>query len=177
MPRADGGPGKLDLIHHLAEHLQATRVVETRVAYRWSTLAFLLSLRRRSGALLMSGDMPYPMRGTNKYVGVVVPVELRVCWKIPRYPDRDALTCCHASFPQIDMLGRAFRLGLSPHRITARAVHVYFHDSEFRDRRRVHALRAVLAPLGRRCRPLDLDRLADEVEGDAPELPLASARS
>jgi predicted O-methyltransferase YrrM len=102
-PTPMGGPGNLDLIYHLAEHVKATRVIETGVAYGWSSLALMLSLRHRPGARLISTDLPYPMRGTDKYVGVVVPVELRVGWEILRRPDRDALTRCLATLPQIDM--------------------------------------------------------------------------
>jgi len=45
-----GGPGGLKLLYWLAEHIQATRVVETGVAYGWSSLALLLSLRKRPQA-------------------------------------------------------------------------------------------------------------------------------
>src|SRR5688500_7698327 len=42
-----GGAGALDLLYALAEYVGATRIVETGVAYGWSSLALLLSLRRR----------------------------------------------------------------------------------------------------------------------------------
>jgi hypothetical protein len=90
------------------------------------------------------------------------------CWL--RLPDGGRLL----ELPATHSLGMAGRLALSPRRIAGDVVHVYFHDWDLMDRRRALVLRAVLAALGRRCRPSDLDGLADEVERDASELPLPS---
>jgi hypothetical protein len=46
-------------------------------------------------------------------------------------------------------------------------VHVYFHDYELHDAKRRLALHATLALLARRRRPIDLDRLAEELAPDA----------
>jgi hypothetical protein len=73
--------------------------------------------------------------------------------------------------PATHTLRMAARLAVSPRAIGADPVHVYFHDWELVDRARALALRAVLTQLGRRCRPYDLEALADGVRGDAPELP------
>jgi hypothetical protein len=74
--------------------------------------------------------------------------------------------------PATHSLKMAARRALSPGRIQEPVVHVYFHDWNLLDRRRAHALRATLALLGRRCRPLDLDELADEAPGWAPDMSL-----
>lgn len=86
-----GGPGDLDLIYWLAEYSSAMNVIETGVAYGWSSLSFLLSLQSRPGSKLMSTDMPYKNRNNDQYVGCVVPPELRSNWRILRYADRQAL--------------------------------------------------------------------------------------
>jgi predicted O-methyltransferase YrrM len=86
-----GGPGDLDLLYWLTEHVQARRVVETGVAFGWSSLALLLSLRNRSGARLASIDMPYPKINNDAWVGCVVPDGLRSQWTLLRYADREGL--------------------------------------------------------------------------------------
>lgn len=98
-----GGPGDLDLIHWLAEAIQATRVIETGVAYGWSSLSLLLSLQKRSGARLVSTDMPYVSLNNEEYVGIVVPEELRQHWKIIRRADRQALPMALGELPTIDL--------------------------------------------------------------------------
>lgn len=98
------GAGNLDLIYHLTEYLGATRAIETGVSAGWSSLAFLLSLAKRDGKLV-STDMPYPgsTREAAKYVGAVVPDELRAHWERIDAPDRTALPAALAKLPQIDI--------------------------------------------------------------------------
>jgi predicted O-methyltransferase YrrM len=98
-----GGAGDLDLIYWLAESSAAARVVETGVAYGWSSLAFLLSLRSRPGSKLISTDMPYPNLNNDRYVGCAVPAELRSQWRILRYADRQALPRALKELGTIDM--------------------------------------------------------------------------
>jgi predicted O-methyltransferase YrrM len=90
-PSPMGGPGDFDLLYSVAEHLQATRVVETGVAYGWSSLALLLSLKNRPGAKLISTDMPIPCGNYDEFVGCVVPSDLTSQWLVLRLPDRQAL--------------------------------------------------------------------------------------
>ena len=98
-----GGPGDIDLLYWSAEHLKATRVIETGVAYGWSSLALLLSLRNRKDTKLISTDMPYPNRNNDAYVGCIVPEELKSDWHIIRYADRQALPKALAILDEIDM--------------------------------------------------------------------------
>jgi hypothetical protein len=74
--------------------------------------------------------------------------------------------------PATHSLGMAAKLVRSPRPIAWPVVHIYFHDWELNDRRRAGLLRAVLVVLARRCRPSDLELLADEVRPDAREVPL-----
>jgi len=93
-----GGAASLDLLYWMAEFLQARNVIETGVAYGWSSLALLLSLTNRNPALLISTDMP--CRGldtstgslsSDKYVGCVVPPNLKNNWQIIPKADREAI--------------------------------------------------------------------------------------
>jgi predicted O-methyltransferase YrrM len=102
-PTPMGGPGDLDLLYGLAEHLQARAVVETGVAYGWSSLALLLSLSRREGARLVSTDMPYVARDNEAYVGCVVPRALRGPWQLIRLADGEALPRALRLLPRIDL--------------------------------------------------------------------------
>lgn len=86
-----GGAGNIDLLYQLAEHLGACRVLETGVAYGWSSLAILLSLQGREGARLISTDRPYPRFGEESSVGCVVPEDLRPGWTVIDRADRQAL--------------------------------------------------------------------------------------
>jgi len=90
-PVSMGGGASVDLLYWLSEHLEARRVVETGVAYGWSSLAFLLSLQHRSGSHLISTDRPYIGSESDLYAGCVVPQELRSQWSILQYADRQAL--------------------------------------------------------------------------------------
>jgi len=85
-----GGAGDLDLLYQLAEYCQARRVIETGVAYGWSSLALLLSLKKRNG-LLVSTDLPYLGLDNDLYVGCVVPDELRGNWNLLRGADRQRI--------------------------------------------------------------------------------------
>lgn len=86
-----GGPGDINLIYAVSALIDGERFVETGVAYGWSSLVILAAISERSGAKLASVDMPYPNKNNEKYVGVVVPNELRKQWKIIKEPDRSGL--------------------------------------------------------------------------------------
>lgn len=90
-PAKMGGAGNLDLLYHLSEYLEATRIVETGIAYGWSSLAILLSLAKRPTSQLISTDLPYSHFDATTYVGCVVPPQLHTNWTILRGPDRTML--------------------------------------------------------------------------------------
>lgn len=85
-----GGAGALALIYSAAEFTQAQNMLETGVAYGWSSLAALLSLEKRQG-MLYSSDMPYLGQDGDQYVGFVIPENLRTYWKLLRFADRESL--------------------------------------------------------------------------------------
>lgn len=91
VPVRMGGPANLDLLYLLAENSQAKKILETGVAFGWSSLALLLSLEKRPGSMLISTDMPYPNRDNDEYVGCVVPERLQPYWTVLNYADRQAI--------------------------------------------------------------------------------------
>ena len=72
--------------------LAPKRILETGVAYGWSSYAILAALRENKiNGRLISIDMPYPSTSNNEYVGIVVPTELRKHWRLIRLPDRPGI--------------------------------------------------------------------------------------
>lgn len=88
---AMGGPGDLDLLFAAIQLSDAQKVVETGVAYGWSSLAILAGLGDREDARLASVDMPYPKMNNEDFVGIAVPERLRGKWQLIREPDRNGL--------------------------------------------------------------------------------------
>jgi predicted O-methyltransferase YrrM len=86
-----GGPGDLNLLYAATILLGAHRIVETGVAYGWSSLAILAALAGRAEAKLISVDMPYPKMNGEQFVGIAVPQRLRGPWEIIREPDRPGI--------------------------------------------------------------------------------------
>lgn len=99
-----GGPGDLELLFASVQLTRARRVIETGVAYGWSTLAILEAMARNGNGKLVSVDMPYPKRKNEDFVGIVVPERLRDCWTLIREPDRVGLKKAISIFEgQIDL--------------------------------------------------------------------------
>lgn len=101
-PLLPSGPGYLDLIYSVAEAIGARRVVETGVAYGWSSLALLLSLSHRPGSRLISVDRPYPALARD-IVGLAVPDELRRNWLLLRESDRRGVPIALRKLPELDL--------------------------------------------------------------------------
>jgi predicted O-methyltransferase YrrM len=88
---AMGGPGDLCLLHAVTALTDARTVLETGVAYGWSSLAILSAMAKNGRGRLLSVDMPYPKMGNEAFVGIVVPLRLRTGWTLVREPDRNGL--------------------------------------------------------------------------------------
>lgn len=87
VPVRMGGPGDLDLLYSLVLGLRPSRVLETGVAYGWSSLAILLALEEAGRGRLTSLDMPYAKMGNEDFVGSAVVERLRDRWDLRRLPD------------------------------------------------------------------------------------------
>ncbi len=90
-PQRMGGGANLDLLHACARHVEARTVVETGVAYGWSSLALLLGLRGVDGGRLVSTNLHYREYGDDRFVGCAVPASLRGPWTILAEADAVAL--------------------------------------------------------------------------------------
>jgi predicted O-methyltransferase YrrM len=86
-----GGPGDINLLYAAIVLSGAERIVETGVAYGWSSLAALAAVQHKGKGTLVSVDMPYPKMNNEAWVGVVVPEHLRAPWILLREPDRFGL--------------------------------------------------------------------------------------
>ena len=86
-----GGQGNLSLNYSLARNLNAVSIIETGVAYGWSSLSLLAYLENIKGGTLTSIDMPFWGTKHENKIGCVVPNELKDKWNLIRLPDRDAI--------------------------------------------------------------------------------------
>lgn len=82
-----GGEGAVSFIYTLLKNSEYKNIIETGVAYGWSTLAILLALKDKKDSFLISNDMPYIKMNNDDYVGCVVPSELHNKWKLQREAD------------------------------------------------------------------------------------------
>lgn len=98
-----GGAGALELIYEACEFTQAKSVLETGVAYGWSSFSALKSLEKRGGTLY-SSDMPYLSQDGDQYVGCVVPENLKRNWKLFRFADRESLPKIFGEAKQFDVV-------------------------------------------------------------------------
>ena len=85
-----GGQGHIFLLYGVCENLQAMKVLETGVAYGWSSAAILSSICERSGKLI-SVDMPMVRQADYHLIGIAVSQDLKDCWELLREPDRYGL--------------------------------------------------------------------------------------
>ena len=97
-----GGPAALDLLFKIASNLKHGRVIETGVAFGWSSLSILEGLRQsKTNGLLVSVDMPYLKMNTEDLVGLAVPAGVYQNWILVRRPDkpgiRNAIALCGGS--------------------------------------------------------------------------------
>jgi len=98
-----GGPANIDLLYWLSKHCGAKRIIETGVAYGWSSLAILLSIKDKNNSILISTDMPYPKLNNDKYVGCVIPDNLKTNWKLISLPDKKAIPKAIRMIKNFDM--------------------------------------------------------------------------
>lgn len=86
-----GGGANIDLLYLLIKKLKYVNIIETGVAYGWSSLSILSALNDIQNSKLISIDMPYPDFSTRKHIGCVVPNYLRKNWQLINMSDRSAL--------------------------------------------------------------------------------------
>lgn len=70
-----GGMAHLNLIYNLILYLKPKKILETGVAFGWSTLVLILSKQKNSN--LTSIDLSYPTKNSEKLVGGAIPSNLK----------------------------------------------------------------------------------------------------
>ncbi len=98
-----GGGADIDLLYSLCRALDARRVLETGVAFGWSSLAILSAIGSRPDAILTSIDLPYLGANLDDLVGLAVPNDLKTGWSLRRGADRDELPLAIAEVRPIDI--------------------------------------------------------------------------
>lgn len=86
-----GGSAHIHLLYDCVRLVKAKIVIETGVAYGWSSLAILKAFTEGNGGKLYSIDMPYPTKKNKNDVGIVVPDYLRKNWHLVRKPDNPGI--------------------------------------------------------------------------------------
>ena len=102
-PMRLGGAGNLDLLYALARGSGARCIVETGVAYGWSSLALLLAIDGRDNARLYSVDLPYLTFQNDDWVGIAVPRTLLTRWRLFRMADREGLPWALRAAGRVDL--------------------------------------------------------------------------
>lgn len=98
-----GGGASMDLLFALAQATRARKILETGVAFGWSSLAILAATRDYGGSHLVSVDMPYVKGGPDDLVGLAVPDELRDRWTLIRRADREGLPQAIKILREVDL--------------------------------------------------------------------------
>ena len=97
-----GGAANLDMLYSLAKSVGARKIVETGVAYGWSSLAFILAVKDMDDGYVYSTDLPritytystdptVIIRPEHDAVGVAIPETLRSHWRLFKMSDRKGL--------------------------------------------------------------------------------------
>ena len=102
-PLPMGGAAGLEFVYSCARGIAAERVVETGVAYGWSSLVLLLALHDRPGAVLASTNLHYAEFGGKSFVGCAVPEDLKAQWKLFRGADNAVLSDAIAAARPLDL--------------------------------------------------------------------------
>ena len=99
-----GGEGAVSFLYHLVKKKQFAKIIETGVAYGWSSLAILLAIKDMPDAKLISNDMPYIKMNNDDYVGCIIPDNLKSKWELQRLPDVKGIPLAIKKFNgQIDL--------------------------------------------------------------------------
>ncbi|WP_440107869.1 class I SAM-dependent methyltransferase [Streptosporangium sp. H16] len=84
-----GGPGGVEILHLLTRILRPAVALETGVAAGWSTSAILGAMRSNETGRLYSSDFPFfRLSDPERYIGCVVPEELKAPWSLHIKGDR-----------------------------------------------------------------------------------------
>lgn len=91
LPFTMGGAGDLNFLYNIVLNNKPINILETGVAYGWSSFAILSAINENGFGHLTSVDMPYPKMNNERYVGIAIPEYLKGNWTLIRKPDRNGL--------------------------------------------------------------------------------------
>jgi len=86
-----GGGGEFELIYNLVLASNSQKIVETGVAYGWSSFGILAALHSMGVGHLWSTNLPYPGMDCDRWVGCVVPGDWKPRWSLVSGKDDDLL--------------------------------------------------------------------------------------
>ncbi len=99
-----GGGGSIELLYFLTKHTKAEIVVETGVAAGFSSFSILKAMNENDKGFLYSSDFPYfRISNSEKYIGILVPDELKHRWKLYLEGDRKNLKKIVSEIKNIDI--------------------------------------------------------------------------
>ena len=90
-PVSLGGAGGLNLLYNVVLNGKPNNILETGVAFGWSSFSILAGISKNDIGRLISVDMPYPKLENEEYVGFAIPNKLKSKWFLIREPDRFGL--------------------------------------------------------------------------------------
>ncbi|MEU8384468.1 class I SAM-dependent methyltransferase [Streptosporangium sp. NPDC048865] len=100
-----GGPGGVELLYFLTRILRPDTVLETGVAAGWSTSAVLAAIRVNGTGHLFSSDFPFfRLPEPERYIGHVVPEELKGPWTLHTRGDRHNLDKILSPGTEVDLV-------------------------------------------------------------------------
>ena len=76
------GASNIELLFEIIRNERPKNIIETGVAYGWSSYAILLAIRENKFGKLLSIDLPYPLLNEKKNIGILVPKKMKKNWKI-----------------------------------------------------------------------------------------------
>ncbi len=105
LPSGIGGGGFYALLYFITRLRKPLTVFETGVALGFSSRAFLEAISRNGQGRLFSSDFPYlRIKNPVKYIGLMVPENLRKYWELYLKGDRKNLQGMVSGNPFIDLI-------------------------------------------------------------------------
>jgi predicted O-methyltransferase YrrM len=100
-----GGGGSIELLYFMVRLRQPNLVLETGVAAGWSSWAILAALERNGSGRLKSSDFPYfRIQDPERYIGILVPDDLKHRWDFAVEGDRKNLSTLLTDSDRVDLV-------------------------------------------------------------------------
>lgn len=76
------GASNIELIYEIIRDRKPKNILETGVAYGWSSYAILLAVLHNKFGKLISVDLPYPLINERKNIGILIPKKIKKNWSL-----------------------------------------------------------------------------------------------